>query len=53
MISVRRERSLHLMALDSTSGAGDLEGGDRGSGGSAGGERSSRSPRYSAENDFG
>jgi hypothetical protein len=49
MISVRRERSLHLMALDSTSGAGDLEGGDRG----AGGERSSRSPRYTAENDFG
>ena len=39
MISVHRERSLHLMALGSTSGAGGLEGGERGSGGGAGGER--------------
>ena len=48
MISVHRERSLHLMALGSTSGAGGLEGGDRGSGGSAGGERSVSPVRRSA-----
>ncbi len=44
MISVHRERSLHLVALGSTSGAGGLEDGDRG----AGGERSVSPVRRSA-----
>jgi len=48
MISVHRERSLHLIALGSTSGADGPEDRDRGSSGRAGGERSALLVRRSA-----